>query len=50
MENIKGQIKRMLWDDYMDSLAQFAELVLEISNSTGKTDLENIINDISKIV
>ena len=50
MEITKGQIKKMLWDDYIDSFAQFAKLVLEISNSTEKTDLENIINDIDKIV
>lgn len=34
------------WTAFVQSI----ELVLEISNSTEKTDLENIINDIGKIV
>ena len=49
MEITEKQIKKMLQADYIDSLAQFAGLVLEISNSTEETDLEDIINDIDKI-
>lgn len=49
MEITEKQIKKMLQTNYMNSLAQFAGLVLEISNSTGETDLEDIVNDIDTI-
>ena len=47
---LKDKLKECFEMNTGTAFAQFTELVLEISNSTGETNLENIINDIGKTV